>query len=74
MTAKADNDASPLVHHEAIGYEIRRGGYLEHAASTYTLAEMAVREGRFEAGRARLHARIILARIAAGRHGLPPGG
>ena len=40
--------ASPLVHHEAIGYEIRRGGYLDHAASTYVLADKALAEGRFQ--------------------------
>lgn len=48
MTTKTDDGTSPLIHHEAIGYKIRRGSYLEQAASTYTLAETAVREGRFD--------------------------
>lgn len=47
MTADAGRRDPPLVHHDAIGYQVRRGGYLEHATSTYTLAEHAVRDGRF---------------------------
>lgn len=38
---------NPLVLHEAIGYEIRQSHYLEYAMSTFTLAEQAVKEGRF---------------------------
>lgn len=49
MSTTPEARLSPLMHHEAIGYEIRRGGYLEHAASTYTLAEKAVREARYDA-------------------------
>lgn len=49
MSGIDSDDGSPLVHHEAIGYKIRRGGYLDHALSTYALAEEAVREGRFQA-------------------------
>lgn len=48
MSTRPENATSPLVLHEAIGYEIRRGGYLEHAASTYTLAEAAVRDRHFQ--------------------------
>lgn len=36
----------PLVHHPAMGAKIRAGVYADHAASTYTLAETALREGR----------------------------
>jgi hypothetical protein len=36
----------PLVHHPAIGAKVRAGGYADHAASTYALAAVAVREGR----------------------------
>ncbi len=48
MSAREREPSSPLVMHEAIGYEIRRGNYLEHAASTYTLAAAAIVEGRFQ--------------------------
>lgn len=48
MQKTSDDQTSPLVLHEAIGYKIRRGGYLEQAASTYTLAHDAINEGRFE--------------------------
>ncbi|MFT3730658.1 MAG: hypothetical protein QM780_04420 [Hyphomicrobium sp.] len=47
MSVNDDDSDSPLVYHEAIGYQIRRGSYLDHSASTYTLAENAVRDGRF---------------------------
>lgn len=48
MSTTIERRVPPLVHHEAIGYEIRSGGYLEHAASTYALAATAISEGRFQ--------------------------
>lgn len=48
MSDNSTDGTSPLVRHEAIGYDIRRGGYLEHAASTYAMAGQAVRDGRFQ--------------------------
>lgn len=48
MTTQARDRLPPLVYHEAIGYEVRRGGYLEHSVSTYKLAADAIGEGRFE--------------------------
>lgn len=48
MNSHKGEPLSPLVHHEAIGYEIRRGGYLEHAVSTYRLAETAIKARRFQ--------------------------
>ncbi len=36
----------PLVYHETMGAKIRAGSYADHAASTYTLAEAALRDGR----------------------------
>jgi len=43
------NDATgPLVLHEAIGYKIRAGSYLDHARSTYTLASEALAKGKFD--------------------------
>ncbi|WP_425417674.1 hypothetical protein [Oricola indica] len=38
----------PLVWHEGTGYEIRAGSYADHATSTYTLAERAIIDGRFD--------------------------
>jgi len=46
MSDTVEENASPLVYHPAIGYEIRRGSYHEHSASTYKLAETALQEGR----------------------------
>lgn len=40
----ADNE--PLVHHPAMNATIRAGSYRDHAVSTYTLAETALRQGR----------------------------
>lgn len=48
MTSEATTRLSPLVHHDNMGYAIRRGSYLDHAQSTYRLAEAALREGRFD--------------------------
>ncbi|RJG09020.1 hypothetical protein D3879_24680 [Pseudomonas cavernicola] len=44
---KAESASGPLRWHDAIGYEIRRGDYLEHSTSTYTLAEEALKARRF---------------------------
>jgi hypothetical protein len=48
MSKSGHDHSSPLYHHEAIPYPIRRGDYLDHQASTYALAENAVQEGRFD--------------------------
>lgn len=43
----ASRPSSPLVDHPLMDYPIRGGTFLDHQTSTYTLAETAVREGRF---------------------------
>lgn len=39
-------ETRPLVHHPVMNAMIRAGSYADHAVSTYTLAEAALREGR----------------------------
>lgn len=39
-------ETGPLIHHTSMNAKIRAGTYADHATSTYTLAEAALREGR----------------------------
>lgn len=42
-----DNPSSPLQTHPGLGYRIRKGTWLDHQVSTYTLAEQAIAGHRF---------------------------
>ncbi len=45
---KAEED-DPLIYHAGLGYEIRKGSWREHQASTYSLAEERLTGGDFPA-------------------------
>ena len=47
----SENTGSPLEHHPGLGYRIRKGSWTDHQVSTYTLAETALAEGRFDDAR-----------------------
>lgn len=42
-----DSSKSPLEVHPGLGYAIRKGDWHDHQASTYSLAEQAIADGRF---------------------------
>ncbi len=43
-----ENTPSPLKHHDGLGYPVRKGTWTDHQVSTYTLAETALAEKRFD--------------------------
>ncbi len=43
-----DSPTSPLQTHAGLGYRIRKGTWADHQISTYTLAEQAIAEHRFQ--------------------------
>ena len=44
----SETPSSPLESHPGLGYRIRKGTWADHQTSTYTLAERAVAERRFQ--------------------------